>query len=300
MNPVTPAPTAHRFFSLSRVWALALNTLTELTRQKIFYFLLLFALLIIGNSAFAARFSFAEEFQMLKDVALGAMSIFSSLLAILATAMLLPRDIEDRTLYTILAKPVPRFEYLLGKLAGVLFLLLIAVGVMALLFLAVLYFREQTVLEITRRQLGSVPSDERDAAIQAITDSTFNWNLLPGIALIYCKAAIIAAVTLLISTFASSGIFTVITSVMVYFIGHLQATAREFWLQTSEGTWFTRPLLAAIALIFPDFQAFSLTDDIVVGTPVPLDLFLQTGALAVLYVMVYYLIAAFILSGKEL
>ena len=57
---------------------------------------------------------------MLKDVSLGAMSIFTWLLAVLATAMLLPKDIEDRTLYTILAKPVPRFEYLLGKLLGVL------------------------------------------------------------------------------------------------------------------------------------------------------------------------------------
>ena len=57
---------------------------------------------------------------MLKDVSLGAMSIFTSLLAIVATAQLLPRDLEDRTIYTILAKPVPRYEYLIGKLAGVL------------------------------------------------------------------------------------------------------------------------------------------------------------------------------------
>ena len=63
---------------------------------------------------------------MLKDVSLGAMSIFTWLLAVLATAMLLPKDIEDRTLYTILAKPVPRFEYLLGKLLGVLALLFVA------------------------------------------------------------------------------------------------------------------------------------------------------------------------------
>jgi ABC-type transport system involved in multi-copper enzyme maturation permease subunit len=54
------------------------------------------------------------------------MSIFTSLLAIVATARLIPQDIEDRTVYTILAKPVPRFEYVLGKLAGVLLLLAIS------------------------------------------------------------------------------------------------------------------------------------------------------------------------------
>ena len=82
--------------------------------------MLLFALLIIGSSAFMVKLTFQEQFQVLKDVSLGAMSIFTWLLAVLATAMLLPKDIEDRTLYTILAKPVPRFEYLLGKLLGVL------------------------------------------------------------------------------------------------------------------------------------------------------------------------------------
>ena len=62
------------------------------------------------------------------------MSIFTWLLAVLATAMLLPKDIEDRTLYTILAKPVPRFEYLLGKFLGVLLLLFIALSLMSVVF----------------------------------------------------------------------------------------------------------------------------------------------------------------------
>ena len=106
--------TKHKVFSPARITAIASNTLLELVRLKVFYFMLLFALLIIGSSAFMVRFTFQQQFQVLKDVSLGAMSIFTWLLATLATAMLLPKDVEDRTLYTILAKPVPRFEYLLG------------------------------------------------------------------------------------------------------------------------------------------------------------------------------------------
>ena len=83
-----------------------------------------------------AQFSFQQEFQILKDVSLGAISIFTSLLAIVATARLLPQDIEDRTVYTILAKPVPRFEYVLGKIAGVLLLLAISTIVMSAAFRA--------------------------------------------------------------------------------------------------------------------------------------------------------------------
>ena len=124
---------AHRAFSFRRIAAITGNTLTELTRLKVFYVLLLFALVLIGNSIFMAQFTFQQEFQVLKDIGLGAMSLFTSLLAIVATARLLPQDIEDRTVYTILAKPVTRFEYLAGKLAGVLLLLAISLLVMGAL-----------------------------------------------------------------------------------------------------------------------------------------------------------------------
>src|ERR1700726_475370 len=132
--------TQHRAFSLARIFAITTNTLTELTRQRVFYVVLIFALVLIGSSVFMARFTFQQEFQILKDVSLGAMSIFSSLMAVVATARLIPQDIEDRTVYTILAKPVPRFEYLLGKLFGVLLLLAISTAIMSAMFLAVLYF----------------------------------------------------------------------------------------------------------------------------------------------------------------
>src|SRR5207249_3122569 len=147
----------HRPFSFSRILAITLNTLTELTRLKVFYVLLVFALLLIGSSIFMAQFSFQQEFQILKDVSLGAISIFTSLLAIVATARLLPQDLEDRTVYTILAKPVPRFEYVLGKIAGVLLLLAISTLVMSTAFLLVLYLREQAVIHATLRQMSGAP-----------------------------------------------------------------------------------------------------------------------------------------------
>ena len=132
----TAAKPHRRFLLLADPCAITLNTLTELTRLRVFYVLLVFALLLIGSSVFMAQFSFQQEFQILKDVSLGAISIFTSLLAIVATARLLPQDIEDRTVYTILAKPVPRFEYVLGKIAGVLLLLAISTLVMSAAFLA--------------------------------------------------------------------------------------------------------------------------------------------------------------------
>ena len=84
--------------------------------------------------------------RLLKSVALGAMSWFTAILAIAGTAMLLPRDVEDRTLYTILCKPVPRFEYLLGKLGGVLLLLALSLLIMDIACSAVLYFKQTSLI----------------------------------------------------------------------------------------------------------------------------------------------------------
>jgi len=300
MSNETAAAARYRAFSFARVLAITLNTLTELTRLKVFYVLLVFALLLIGSSIFMAQFTFQQEFQILKDISLGAMSIFTSLLAIVATARLIPQDIEDRTVYTILAKPVPRFEYVLGKIAGVLLLLAISTLVMSAAFFLVLYAREQTVLHITMRQMSMAPREQVDDALRAIRSSAINIDIFPGIVIIYLKACLLAALTLFVSTFATTNIFTIVVMVFVYFIGHLQATAREYWLQEHGSGLVTRVFLAVVALLFPDLQAFNLVDDIVAGTAISLGLFLKTAALGIFYTTIYTLLAAFVFYGKEL
>src|SRR5213082_1709131 len=293
-------PKRHRVFSFSRVLAITANTLTELTRLKVFYVLLVFALLLIGSSIFMAQFTFQQEFQILKDISLGAMSIFTSLLAIIATARLIPQDIEDRTVYTILAKPVPRFEYLLGKIGGVLLLLAISTVVMSAVFLAVLYIREQSVLHMTLRQMSSAPREQVDDTLRAVRSSGLNLDLFPGIIIIYLKACLLAALTLFVSTFATTNIFTIVVMAFIYFIGHLQATAREYWLQEHSSGLLSRIFLAIVALLFPDLQAFNLVDDIVAGTAISLALFTKTAALGIFYTTIYTLLAAFVFYWKEL
>jgi ABC-type Na+ efflux pump permease subunit len=292
--------TSHRLFSFQRILAIAANTLTELTRQKVFYVLLIFALVLIGSSVFMARFSFQQEFQIMKDISLGAMSIFSSLLAIVATARLIPQDVDDRTIYTILAKPVPRFEYLLGKLLGVLLLLAISVVLMSALFIVVLYVREQTVVSETLRQMSRAPREQMDDALNTVRAAGLNIDILAGVAVIYLKACLLAALTLFVSTFATTNIFTVMVMVFVYFIGHLQSTAREYWLEQQTTGWLTRAFLALIALIFPDLQAFNLVDEIVAGVAIPLALLAKTALLGIFYTGIYTLAATFVFYGKEL
>lgn len=291
-----PAATQHKSFSLARVRAIAANTLLELVRLKVFYFLLIFALLGIGVSFFTSKLSFQEQLQVLKHAGLGMMSIFTWLLAVLATAMMLPKDIEERTLYTILAKPVPRFEYLLGKLAGILLLIAIALALMVAMFSFVLYAQQQSALAAVAGQLAAGP--DLEAARAEIRAASFTANLVPGIALIYVKAAVCAAVTLLLSTFASSSIFTIIVSFMVSLIGHVQPIAREYMMTEKGASELTRVFLGLVALLIPDMRAFTLLDDLSVA--IPFELFMKTVELGALYVGVYFLVGYLIFAGKEL
>jgi ABC-type Na+ efflux pump permease subunit len=290
----------HRVFSFQRMAAIVGNTLTGLTRLKIFYVLLLFALLLIGSSVFLAQMTFQQEFQVLKDIGLGAMSIFTSLLAVIATARLLPQDIEDRTAYTVLAKPVSRFEYLAGKLLGVLLLLALSLIAMSALFFVVLILREQTVLNETARQMTAAPAEQSAEALRLVRASAFNVNLFSGIAVIYLKGCLLAALTLFVSTFATSTIFTTIVMAFVYFIGHLQPIAREYWLQTNSAGWFTKTFLALVAMVFPDLQLFNLTDDVVAGNAIPAAVLYQTIGMGLFYIGFYLALAWGAFFRKEL
>jgi len=296
MNAISSA-TRHQHFSIARISAISSNTLLELIRLKVFYFMLIFALVIIGSSFFLVKLTFQAQFQVLKDVALGAMSIFTWLLAVLSTAMLLPKDIEDRTLYTILAKPVPRLEYLLGKLIGVLLLLFVAISFMSALFVVVLYAKQQSAIAELVARSGS---DGAAAEIRSILSETFTWNLVPGIIFIYLKAALCAALTLLLSTFASSTIFTIMVSVVIYIIGHVQPIARDYVVHSHGASSATIVWLTLESLLIPDLSAFSLVDDIAAGTAISMNLFLQTAGMGGIYVIVYFLVGYFVFWFKEL
>jgi hypothetical protein len=91
-----------------------------------------------------------------------------------------------------------------------------------------------------------------------------------------------------------------IVTAFVYFIGHLQGTAREYWLQQNGGGWLSRLFLAFVTLLFPDLQMFDFVDDVVGGAAVPLALFVKTAAFGGFYTLLYFLLAVAVFAGKEL
>ena len=297
----------HRWFSPGRVLTIAGGTFTQLVRMKVFSFMAIFALLLIGTSFAFADLKTDQELKMLKDVALAAMALFSMLFAIAGTALLIPRDIEDRTLYTILCKPVPRLEYLLGKLTGVVWLLLISLVCMDVLFSAVLHLKEKAIVE---QQLSGLEfrrfqsQEEKEKALTEIMDISqkqgLRWNLQAAVVSIFLKSVVLAAVALLMSTVASSTLFTIMASLAMMVIGHAQSMAREYLLGERATEVLPRLVAGVVALLFPDFKTFDIVDAVVMGDSVAFSQVAQMTGLAAVYVTLYVMASWIVFSDKEL
>jgi len=293
--------------SFARIQELATQTLRQLARMRVFYFLIFFAIIVIGSSLFVLRYNSPEqELKLLKDFSFFAMTLFSALLAIVGTAMLLPRDIEDRTLYTILSQPVPRVEYLLGKLLGVIALVGVSLLLMDALFSTILYLRQSLMLAeqeaIFRETYQNGPGFEEAWAVMAdtIRANGLTWSLQAAIVSIFIKAAVIAAMALMISTFASSTLFTMVTSAVVYFAGHLQADMRAFYESLPETAGIARALAAPVALILPDFQLFNVVDAAVAGEAIGWDVVARLAGFGAGYVLIYSAVACYLFQDKEI
>src|SRR6188508_422357 len=130
-------------FSPRRTWLIARNTLLEASRQKLFSFLLFLALALVLGARWFRDFNFgAPELKFLADCGFGAMAFFGAALTITATAQLFFIEIENRTALTLLAKPVWRAEFILGKFLGVAVLMAVFCLLLTTLLIAVLWWRE--------------------------------------------------------------------------------------------------------------------------------------------------------------
>jgi ABC-type transport system involved in multi-copper enzyme maturation permease subunit len=300
----TPADQERVGFSPLRVWIIALNTFTEAVRQKVFYILLLFALVVIAAASFLAQFNFGEDvaqvasydLKSIKDTCTGAISVVGMLIAIVGTAMLLPNEVESRTIYTILSKPVRRFEFLLGKYFGSVILVFVSLVLMSALFGAVLTFKEQRLrremIETTPNPAASAMQPETARMLAQIRHEAYDPNLIKGMLLTFVKLALLAAVTLLVSTFSTSMVFNVSVGVIVWIIGNLVGTAKEML----EAHRVIVSLLAAI----PDLGVFDVFDEINLGNAVPWSYVAQVTLYGVVRIALFVVAAHLIFSKREI
>ncbi len=300
---------SNRWLQPRRVNVIAMNTFTQLVRMKVFYFLMIFAVISLVAQFFdlpqygGVEAIYTGELQLLKGWCMGIMKLFAVVFGITATALLLPKDVEDRTLYTILAKPVPRLDYLVGKLLGVLLLIFVSLCLMNLMMTLVLSYRTNVLLD-QQVQIAMAKGWTEvaiDSLRQEILSHGVTWSLQGGVLAIFLQAAIIGSVSLLLSTFSTSTLFTIIVSFMTYLAGYFQADAAEYYRASSEAgtTTFASLVMKFVALVFPNYQLFNITDAAIQGQTIALTAVGTLAGLTLFYVVLYTLLSWFVFSDKE-
>ncbi|MEI9998518.1 MAG: ABC transporter permease subunit [Verrucomicrobiota bacterium] len=304
--------------SLSRILTLARNTLTEAVRQKVLNVLLIFSIVLVGSSVAVSQLAtpgldsaglFDAQIKFVKDFGCGAIGLFGFFIALLSTAQLIPQELHNRTIYTILAKPVRRSEFLLGKFLGVVLLLTLSVALMTLAFAATLYWQEVRGLDYTQAAYDATPhwrdnpylvnayNHDAGAVISQVRDP----QIIEAIVLIFAKLVMTAGIALLISTFATSSIFTIVTTFMIYLIGHLESTAREVWLGSGAGaSIWQNALVGFISLLIPDMNSFTIVDEILAGNVVPWAHALNLLAYAGVYLVVLLAVSIVVFEYREI
>ena len=290
-------------FSPQRVWTMAMATVTQLIRMKILAFLVLFCLLAVGAGFAFSVINPEQQLSLLKSVTLGALQIFSIVIGVVSTALLLPKDMEDRTLYTILSKPVPRFDYLLGKLIGVLMLIGGGLIVMDAVLSLILWMRQSLLFDEAVDHLRMEKMDSAEAVTQMreiVARQGLTWNLHWAVWAIFLKATVVTTVALLLSSIASSTLFTIVITFCVTIIGHGETLIREFFFTPNLSGMTGRAAALLLAAICPDLAQFDIVDSVVNGEIVPWAAVLNMTSIAAIYVTVYLFITHLVFAEKEL
>ena len=240
-------------FSVRRVGLIAQNTLREAARQRLFHFLLFLALALVLGARWLRDFNFgASELKFLVDCGLGAMAFFGAALTVTATAQLFFSEIENRTALTLLAKPVWRAEFILGKFLGIVVLVGVFCGLLTLLLLAVVWWREGELMALNPEAFAqgramNYPAIALAGSLQAL------------------KFMVLASLTLLVATYAQTQLFTMVAGFLVLVICHLQYLAQDAYARG--GSLAGRLIAGGMAAVFPNFQLFNLADSM--GDAVP-------------------------------
>ena len=273
-------------FSFTRARLIGQNTLLEASRQKLFSFLLLLALSLVAGAQGFRDFNFgAPELKFLADLGYGAMAFFGAALTVAATAQLFFSEIENRTALTLLAKPVWRAEFILGKYLGIAAVAAVFCALLTGLLAAVLWAREGS-------RLTEFPEAFPRGRTLQLAD------LVAAGYVQWLKLAVLAAFTLLVASFSQTQLYTVVTGFFVLVICHLQYLAQD--ASARGDSVFARAVAGAIGLLFPNFQLFNLAENVGAGVAVPWDRVAHVSVYALGYVVAAGALAVYSFRKREI
>ena len=209
-----------------RAFTIALNTIREIIRDRIFITLLIFALLVIGFSYVLGNLAGLEKGKVIKDLGLSSIHVFGALISILISINLLRKEIDEKTIHTVIIRPVSRPMFFFGKYIGFLAMLLMAISLMFVFFVV--------VLRISAVPIGS----------QLVVAASF----------IFLELTLLSALSLMFSSFFPAWI-SAIATIAIFVIGHFTESIKYFGSQSE--TVVMRVCSQVFYWVLPNLENFN-------------------------------------------
>lgn len=251
-----------------RIGLVAWHVFKESVRDRVLYGIAAFAALLVAVSLLIGQLSAGEDVKIVKDLGLATIEVAGLLMTVFIGVGLVSREIDRRSIFSLLAKPVDRWELVVGKYAGLVLTLLVNVLAMAAALYLVLAYLDWQSLPVERRAWDAPACDPR---------------LMVAVVMIVLELALLTAVALFFSTFSSSGLVSIVFTIGVYVSGLFSADLRGFG-DIVDVSSTVAAVVGAIGWIVPAFSAFDVKAEVVHGFHVPARLVWLNLAYAALYI----------------
>ena len=260
---------------------IAVNVFRESVRDKVLYNLVAFAILLIGASYLIGQLTAGQDVKIIKDLGLGATSTFGVFIAVFIGIGLVSKEVERRSIYSLLAKPIHRYQLVVGKYCGLVLTLAVNLLVMAFALYVVLAY------------MGwGVPPD----AARAWDAPALDPALLIAVGLIFVELMLVTAIALFFSTF-STPILSAAMTFAVYVVGHFTTDLRRF--QDVVDSPAAARIARGLYWVLPNLAQFDVKADVVHGRHVPLGYVGIATAYGAVYIALLLVLSVFVFSRRD-
>jgi len=254
---------------MKRVLAIALNTFKETVRDRILYGLIFFVLLVLPGSRLVIPLAIGQEIKIMKDFGFAAITLFGLLISVVVGTTLVFKELDKRTIYVLVAKPVRRWELLLGKYFGLM-------GTLTVSFLIM-----SATMTVTIMMMGGK------------IDGLLGYSVFG----IYMQFVVITSVAIFFSTLASPALSAAFTFCL--FIAGTAADQLRLFADRMPGS-FLKVAVNAISYLIPNLQNCNFRTEAVYGLEVPLSKIWLMTAYCLLYTGVMLILGSLVLERKDL
>ena len=259
----------------------AINVFRESVRDRVPYNLVLFSVLLIASSYLLGQLTAGQDVKIVKDLGLAAISVFGLFIAIFIGIGLVSKEVERRSIYALLSKPVSRPQFIAGKYLGLVLTLAVNITVMVVaLYIVLGYLSWQETAEY--KAVWDAPGPDP--------------AMLKAVFLIFIELMLVTALALFFSTFSTPMLSAVLTFGL-YVAGHFNSDLKNFdkVVNSQAAIWLSRGMYH----VLPDLSAFDVKTEVVHGLPVTMGYLASTTAYGLAYVTALLLVAMFIFSRRD-